>query len=327
MFGDNFLPTMATMAALSGLALAVENFKPTVKPMPFNMYGMDKDLRLHMPPMSISDIKVESWIPGKIPYTCFNGEGLEGTFAMTTINPWEFHVFNVTFKDCDRSWVVCRHYNAGATELEVVKGISAMPVGIREAISVFTAVPLNMPGGVAAWVHDGDTMVVQDPIYWSSPYLLMHEATHALDWTTLSPAPFDRFWSYGDEWRAAIESDGVVPSVYAANAAGPEQFNLREDFAEVGGIALYDLNVPGGIEGFHKNASAISAQLALYKKVVGEARIVKGGSCSAAKAEVRRIVDIAGFKDDDVIGEADASRMAAHDLMVPPVEPLLSQAR
>lgn len=121
MFVDNFIPAMATMAALSGLALAVENFKPTIKPMAFDMYGMDKDLRLHMPPMSISDIKVESWIPGKIPYACFNGEGLEGTFAMTTINPWEFHVFNVTFKDCDRSWVVCRHYNAGATELEVVK--------------------------------------------------------------------------------------------------------------------------------------------------------------------------------------------------------------
>ena len=78
-------------------------------------------------------------------------------------------------------------------------------------------------------------------------YVLIHEATHCLDFGATDMSPI----SESSLWQDAYAQDSAAPTEYATS-------NWIEGFAEVGPLSFYDKYVEGGLAAIQPSISQVS---------------------------------------------------------------------
>ena len=86
-------------------------------------------------------------------------------------------------------------------------------------------------------------------------YVLIHEASHALDYGARQDigSPF----SGTSAWQDAYRSDSASPTPYGRGS-------WQEGYAEIGPLGFYDKHVPGGLQTIQPNKWQIQNQLNTY---------------------------------------------------------------
>ncbi|KAH7017978.1 uncharacterized protein B0I36DRAFT_394517 [Microdochium trichocladiopsis] len=179
-------------------------------------------------------------------------------------NPADYEVFNVHYTDCSEPWIMCRHRSAKVDQIRMIDMIGRLPVRVRQHIKHFI---VSYDIGPYAGLYWGGNIAIDDESL--DMYVLMHEASHALDFSALRQygSPFSETAIWKDNWA----QDSRIPTGYAAG-------NWVENFAESGPIGLYDRYVPGGIGNIQPNWSQIFHQYATYQGYLGDT-IQYGGTC------------------------------------------------
>ncbi|KAK3935746.1 hypothetical protein QBC46DRAFT_358000 [Diplogelasinospora grovesii] len=248
-------PLLTLAAALS--VRAVDDNLPTIQP-GLDWDRMETDLRNSL---SLHSSTWDYWGAGWIPQACRDfatGHGL---------SPYDFTVFNVHYDDCSEPWIMCRHKDSHASEIDMIGIFGRMPVHMRSYVRQFMATPGLNDGIAGLWMYPGDIMVEDRPLV----RLLAHEMSHGLDYMALTQ--YGQPFSGTDIWRNNYAQDSAVPSDYSRT-------NFVEDFAEVGIIGVYDKVVPGGIGTIEPSWNRIFHQYATYQGYLGD-NVLPGGSCRA----------------------------------------------
>ncbi|KAI1809739.1 hypothetical protein GGS20DRAFT_590295 [Poronia punctata] len=227
----------------SCLDLDLDLGNPSKSPLdpPFDMDIISAGLDRHLP---YQDFVVDHWDSGLIPRDCAFHTAPLGYAAA------DFEAFNVTYPDCDKPWVMCRHRKSLVTFHEMAGNLSHIPIGIRSYLKHLVSVPTFQPRPWCAMTSASNT-VVADHCWRSS--VLMHELSHSLDFSAAALSGKqqnlvgpDGSFSFGEKWQDAYSRDEKTITPYGMTS-------WREDFAESGVVALYDLVVPGGVEGLRGN--------------------------------------------------------------------------
>jgi len=136
--------------------------------------------------------------------------------------PTYFEAVNVTYDDCGDPWTICRCSTANMTMATAVERLGRVPVGLRRYVGTVLVSPDVQTHAytlTSGEIHMfGDTAVDT----W------VHEAAHALDWSTGAPI------SGTPGWLGAIANDTCVPDTYSATSAG-------EDFAQMTVLKVYSM--------------------------------------------------------------------------------------
>ncbi|KAF7563681.1 hypothetical protein G7046_g467 [Stylonectria norvegica] len=247
---------VTAIAVGASLAFAASPDKPEVSPS-IPRDKMETDLRNNLHPTQST---WDYWGAGWIPQGCKDIANQHGL----SLN--DFTTFNVHYTDCSEPWIMCRHKNAGASELDMIDIFGRLPVHMRSYIRHLIATP-GLNDGAAAWTwSNGDCVVESAP----SVSVLLHEVSHSLDWHALPQ--YQQPFSSSSIWQDNYAQDSATPTSYGRS-------NWMEDFAENGMVGVYDKVVPGGIGKIESNWNAIFHQYATYQGYLGD-RILPGGTCS-----------------------------------------------
>lgn len=111
--------------ALLGASLVLADpSKPEVQPS-IPRDRMETDLRNNLhPTQSTWDYWGSGWIP----------QGCRDIANKYNLNPRDFTIFNVHYTDCSEPWIMCRHRNAGASEIDMIDIFGRLPVRMRSYI-------------------------------------------------------------------------------------------------------------------------------------------------------------------------------------------------
>ena len=119
-----FQPFFSVAIIGASLALAASPSKPEISPA-IPRGTMETDLRNNLhPTQSTWDYWGSGWIP----------QGCKDLANQYKLNPSDFTIFNVHYTDCGEAWVMCRHKNAGASEIDMIDIFGRLPVHMRSYI-------------------------------------------------------------------------------------------------------------------------------------------------------------------------------------------------
>ena len=116
---------LAVLAAFLVRVHADSPTKPTLSNPGLDLNRMKNDLlnNLH-PTHSVWDY----WGAGWIPQACKD-------FAVGhKLNPSDFTIFNVHYDDCSEPWIMCRHKDTHASEIDMIDIFGRMPVHTRSYV-------------------------------------------------------------------------------------------------------------------------------------------------------------------------------------------------
>lgn len=209
--------------------------------------------------------KFNEWFPGSIPATCATQLVAHHKLSVTDIT-----VDNVTYSDCSVPWILCRHKDSPNPITTIVENFGRVPVGMRQHVRhVMTMrnrekhlLAYHIKGSIVFMNGNDDRVDV-----------IMHETGHALDFH----GGFNeskRAFSISPKWKDAVAEDTMVPTRYAAS-------NLQEDLAETTVLAVYDANVPGGLQGVLEEweRAPVQTQYTTLREQLGD-KMKSGGRCT-----------------------------------------------
>ncbi|KAK0736608.1 hypothetical protein B0T21DRAFT_348647 [Apiosordaria backusii] len=230
-------------------------------------------------PVSSSTISV--WTNNKIPQTCY--------YWGVTRDSWTaagFTVYNVTYSDCGTPFVVCRHSTAPKSITEIATEIGRIPIKLRQSTSVYLvygdwAVDNPAYAGYMAALGQQGLIVGRSKAYF--PSALLHEVTHTMDSSILSPAAPNPWgigtaYSASTAFRSAVNADGYAVAGYGTNS-------YSENSAEAGRAIMLDVIYPGGLVNFtgnNPNLTQLDNTLNAVRTAAGS-YYVTGGTCDSTK--------------------------------------------
>ncbi|RDW72674.1 uncharacterized protein DSM5745_07846 [Aspergillus mulundensis] len=251
------LKTWATLALLP-LALAQLD-KPIMSPaVPFDQMDTNLYDNLKSTPASYS-----AWDYGYLPARCHDvAESWEN------LSPYDMEVYNVTYEDCDRPWVMCRHKEADLSLDQMIDNFGRLPVRMRNLVRTQLAFPGRGNGTLLAYTFTdlGDIVYTGD-LY---PYIRfwIHEVGHIRD-AQVNASAGD--YSSSTAWLNEYNKDAYICDAYA-------QTNHAENFAQEVVVAAYDKVVPGGIASLVPNYEDIYNQFSTVEGLMGD-ELCPGGTC------------------------------------------------
>src|SRR3569833_139158 len=260
--------------------------KPAIQP-PINRSLIGPPLHKYLPAIPSN---ITEYDQGLGPKSC------KDYFTAQNITDWE--AFRATFADCTIPWTMCRQLSAeasrehivdvrashtpccsillpclGSTSGELTLGqiFSHIPVSMRNLVRHVIAARAqpSRPAGYAEWAWgDVHALGLGGLNMWVFP----HELGHGIDWSSVPNAPRGgEPFSSGQAWRDALAADSAVVSEYVRT-------NEHEAFAETIVVALFDVNVHGGLKAVNSNWTAVETQVETVKKALGRF-LIGGGSC------------------------------------------------
>jgi hypothetical protein len=108
----------------------------------------------------------------------------------------------------------------------------------------------------------------------------VHESAHSLDWHAFDRSYGDRF-SDSQYWLDAYNIDKATTDTYGQTDQG-------ENFAQMTVVAMYDLNVPGGIPSINSHTNDIYAQYNGIRTLIPDI-LRPGGTCDRFFTSSKRI--------------------------------------
>ncbi|KAI1460157.1 hypothetical protein F4805DRAFT_17353 [Annulohypoxylon moriforme] len=222
---------------------------PSIQP-PIDYNGfIEQGLMDNLPPTTS---RIEYLTENKMPTDCMNHakEKKHG--------PDEFEVFEVYYEDCHVPWVMCRLKDAQVNATTMADVFGRMPLGMREYIkNVILFKPVDLPGA-AAWDANDVIAICDDSFHL---FVIAHEMSHSIDAHVQIPGitpPGKGGLSQSQRWAEQYALDNATVSPYARTM-------WRENLAETGIIALYNIVVPNGVANLRQNSpSEIFHQYATY---------------------------------------------------------------
>ncbi|KAL4900074.1 hypothetical protein BDW74DRAFT_162353 [Aspergillus multicolor] len=250
--------TWASLAlALLPLSLAQLD-KPIMSPaVPFDQ--MDANLYNNLNPTPAT---YSAWDYGYLPARCHDVAESEN------VSPYDMEVFNVTYEDCDRPWVMCRHKEADLSLDQMIDNFGRLPVRMRNLVRTQLAFPGRGNGQLLAYTFTD----LGDIVYTGDMYAYIrfwfHEVGHIRD-AQVNASAGD--YSASDAWLNEYNKDDYICDAYA-------QTNHAENFAQEVVVAAYDKTVPGGIASLVPNYEDIYNQFSTVEELMGD-ELCPGGAC------------------------------------------------
>ncbi|KAK2592709.1 hypothetical protein QQS21_009584 [Conoideocrella luteorostrata] len=240
----------------AGLVLTGTPSKPEMSPV-FPRDLLEANLLINLP---ATNSTWDYWGQGWIPQGCWDIATSHG------LDPNDFTVLNVHYKDCPEIWTFCRHKDSSTSEVQMMDIFGRMPVHMRSYIRHLVATPALNDGAAAFTYSSGDCVVESVP----GLSTMIHETSHSLDWHAMPQ--YSQPFSDTNVWQENYNQDSNTPTDYGRT-------NWMEDFAETGMVAVYDKVVPGGFGSIAANWNQILHQYATLQGYLGDT-IIPGGSCT-----------------------------------------------
>ena len=234
-------------------------------PLSSSLDYLHKDLVAYLPSIPASYSK---WNPGWIPHEC------QDVVNLKKLSETDFEVYEVNYDDCDYPWILCRH-KASLNRLDdIINYFGRVPVHSRQWVghvfdwpdhSTTNGYAFNLNGTIAMFNKIDAPLAV-----------LIHETGHSLDLQgAYNNSPLSKSKAFND----AFAKDSNVPDGYA-------QTNMVENVAQNTMVAMYDLNVPGGLAKVQRNPNAIKNQYSFIQREASDAGnlLMPGGTCTLGLA-------------------------------------------
>ncbi|KAI1379935.1 hypothetical protein F4677DRAFT_442129 [Hypoxylon crocopeplum] len=177
------------------------------------------------------------------------------------LDPSDFEVYKVTYRDCDRPWYFCRHKSAKIDGRNMRIAFGRFPVAMRELVKhIIVLKGSDMPG--LAGKNILDTIVIADNYF--KLYIFAHEIAHSIDRHIPVPGvnlTFQGGLSLSPKWQDEVNKDKATPTEYARR-------NWSENLAEAGVVALFDMVVPGGLKTVNANYRDYETFRAYYGDII-----------------------------------------------------------
>ncbi|EPS39631.1 hypothetical protein H072_6563 [Dactylellina haptotyla CBS 200.50] len=116
---------------------------------------------------------VQQWAPGKAPQACVNELAWNNCISGRAV------VYNITYNDCNKPWVMCRCENADLSINQMANFFGRMPVHLRSVVRHVMATHQDGCSAYAITGPDDGDIVMQGNCNTQSVWL--HETGHQLD--------------------------------------------------------------------------------------------------------------------------------------------------
>ncbi|KAK4184754.1 hypothetical protein QBC35DRAFT_40221 [Podospora australis] len=247
--------------------------KPPVKPA-FSEDLQDRHLKQDFKPQYWRD--TEPWSPGWLPEACY----MEARY--NELDPLEFQVVDVWYKDCAAPWTICRHSRAKENWGTILDTLSSVPVGMRQYISNLVILPgaSNKGGspGMQAAAYTRGSVLTFAPTFFKLG-VLFHEITHIMDLVALEPFlrnqgyPEGTPFSHTKYWKYIYANDTSVPTPYS-------RASWQENFADAGRWAMTHFSRRRGLSEYSKGWRGCQAQIYGWEQWMGGKVFPRGGRCT-----------------------------------------------
>ncbi|KAL4962424.1 uncharacterized protein BDV14DRAFT_202759 [Aspergillus stella-maris] len=258
------MPSLFSLGAFSLLAASflpgahAQLNKTIMDPaVPFDQ--MDTHLYANLPPTAAT---WEEWEYGWLPARCHDVAEAEGH------SPEDMTVYNVTYSDCDRPWIMCRHKDAPMSLDNLIDNFGRLPVRMRNLVRTQLAFPERSEGSLLAYTYTDLGDIVYTGDMYAYIRFWIHEVGHIRD-AQVDPSAGD--YSATTEWLDEYNKDAFICDAYA-------QTNAAENFAQEVVVAEYDSIVPGGIASLVPNHQDIIHQYTAIETLMGD-ELYQGGVC------------------------------------------------
>ncbi|KAL4940480.1 hypothetical protein BDV06DRAFT_224053 [Aspergillus oleicola] len=221
---------------------------------------MDTHLYANLPPTPAT---WEAWEYGWLPARCHDvAESFENQ------SPYDMEVYNVTYSDCDKPWIMCRHKDAPLTLDQMIDNFGRLPVRMRNLVRTQLAFPARDDGSLLAYTFTDLGDIVYTGDMYAYIRFWIHEVGHIRDaQVDLSAGDY----SASTAWLNEYNKDKYICDAYA-------QTNAAENFAQEVVVAEYDSIVPGGIASLVENYEDIYHQYTAIETLMGD-ELYPGGTC------------------------------------------------